>query len=814
MQNEKVSVLKKEKKGLEDQHTNVSTKLREANRDLAEVDAKYSQLITKHSKLQTTVDDLKKELQEERNHSAALMKNIEAQEEIVTKAHSTAISLLARDVSSDFPDDEIKKQIRNFLQNSLFGWCADNSARRVADPETAGPFLKQRGLLLRNNDDLPEHLQFDIQHNMAPVVLLQAALAHELVSKMLLDPFFLASELETIDWRIKTCKVLEKMFPPTRRGIFSRMAFQFVQTYGFLLRPFPGDSENASELVDVFQTFGQLALRLSKLRTNITVQGLDDPAHTLAYFHAMQGDMEAHSSIYLLPGEKRLDERPVCVVVWPRIVSEPIEWQGGTTAVAAGSKAKGSTIVWSNAVVTPTPWSKWLGLCFSWEGSDVEQLVEDSSVSGSRCTTVESNKVFYVALIAVMGVTGSGKSNFLRLVTGQDGRDGPQVGHSLESCTQMTRAFECLVGERQVVFYDTPGFDDTYRGDADILADIANALSSSYRSNVKLTGIIYLHRIKDERMTNAIMRNLTMFRNLCGDNAFKNVILVTTFWDELQDKTKGESRERDLLRKQDWWGYMAAKGSRTHRFLNTRESALGIVSELLDLPAVALHIQQEIIDQGLEIDQTKAGEALNQELAELRAAYQEQMESLREEKERAIRDHDEQMQEALESMEAEKHKFIRQLESEQAALQADRREERRKMEQAFNDQLRRLERERKARDGKVEELEARLSTERADSNRHFQDAMAESSRTLEELKADMALAREDDRSRFEQTIRLSRQIRENSVAMMVAGNAERQGLEARIAELEAQKESNSTNFWDILAPISSIAAAVVMRGIL
>ncbi|KAK0717344.1 hypothetical protein B0T26DRAFT_802505 [Lasiosphaeria miniovina] len=206
MQSEKVSVLKKEKRGLEDQvkslkaeiqnvvdkwqqtynalgkkYIDVSTELRKADRDLAEVDAKYSRSIAKHSKLQTTVDDLKKELQEERNHSAAFMKNIEAQEEIVTKAHSTAISLLARDVSSDFPDDEIKKEIRNFLQNSLFGWCADNSARRIAGPETAGPFLKQRGLLLRNNDDLPEHLQFDIQHNMAPVVLLQAALAHELL---------------------------------------------------------------------------------------------------------------------------------------------------------------------------------------------------------------------------------------------------------------------------------------------------------------------------------------------------------------------------------------------------------------------------------------------------------------------------------------------------------------------------------------------------------------------------------------------------------------------------------------------------------
>lgn len=35
-----------------------------------------------------------------------------------------------------------------------------------------------------------------------------------------------------------------------------------------------------------------------------------------------------------------------------------------------------------------------------------------------------------ITAVAVMGVTGSGKSNFIRLATG-DG--GPEVGHQLES---------------------------------------------------------------------------------------------------------------------------------------------------------------------------------------------------------------------------------------------------------------------------------------------------------------------------------------------------------------------------------------------
>jgi hypothetical protein len=39
-----------------------------------------------------------------------------------------------------------------------------------------------------------------------------------------------------------------------------------------------------------------------------------------------------------------------------------------------------------------------------------------------------------ICLIAVMGVTGSGKSNFIRHLTGSSGENGPIVGHDLASC--------------------------------------------------------------------------------------------------------------------------------------------------------------------------------------------------------------------------------------------------------------------------------------------------------------------------------------------------------------------------------------------
>jgi predicted GTPase len=62
---------------------------------------------------------------------------------------------------------------------------------------------------------------------------------------------------------------------------------------------------------------------------------------------------------------------------------------------------------------------------------------------------------------------------------------------------------------------DTPGFDDTYRSDTDILKEIANWLSTAYEENIKLAGIIYLHRIEDVRLGGAAMRNLRMFKAQC-----------------------------------------------------------------------------------------------------------------------------------------------------------------------------------------------------------------------------------------------------------------------------------------------------------
>lgn len=103
------------------------------------------------------------------------------------------------------------------------------------------------------------------------------------------------------------------------------------------------------------------------------------------------------------------------------------------------------------------------------------------------------------------------------------------------------------------------------------------------------------------------MRNLEMMRDLCGVEAYANVLFATTFWDELPTIAKGEQREAQILEADDMWGVMREQGSKSMRFYNTLESALAIVREVASFEAVKLQVQTEIVDLGRKVGDTTAG---------------------------------------------------------------------------------------------------------------------------------------------------------------------------------------------------------------
>jgi len=186
------------------------------------------------------------------------------------------------------------------------------------------------------------------------------------------------------------------------------------------------------------------------------------------------------------------------------------------------------------------------------------------------------------------------------------------VGHKLESCTSNVSSFRISIPEfafGDLVFVDTPGFDDSHKSDVDILKLVADWLKSKYERKKLLNGLLYFHRITDNRMAGTPLKNLQMFEGLCGRNTFKNIILTTTMWDAV-DKETGEDRERQLKNK--YWRTMLECNSTTSRFLRTRESAFELIEPLIDAAneRSSVLLQKELVDMRKTLPVTAAASKL------------------------------------------------------------------------------------------------------------------------------------------------------------------------------------------------------------
>ena len=128
----------------------------------------------------------------------------------------------------------------------------------------------------------------------------------------------------------------------------------------------------------------------------------------------------------------------------------------------------------------------------------------------------------------------------------------------------------------------------------------------SYEKEIRLSGLLFFHRISDNRMGGSPIKHLKMFQNLCGTEALKNVVLVTTMWDEV-DEEEGNNRESELTSR--YWKTMIELGCRTSRFHNNTKSALDIVSQFQDARCTVL-LQRELVDLYFELAVTSASQTL------------------------------------------------------------------------------------------------------------------------------------------------------------------------------------------------------------
>ncbi|KAH6606449.1 hypothetical protein Trco_005602 [Trichoderma cornu-damae] len=279
--------------------------------------------------LEDMVRTLREDLDGAHRQVAALMKTVAENEAIITRAHSTAVSTLAGNVSRSITDDLIREELKKFFQNDFFSWCAELSAESVVDGNAALRKLREAGVI-NNSDrywDGPEYLRFSIDSpdGSSPFVLLQAALAKRLCFLFLNDAYFLAGEsndrrrLRKFEQHFSQ-ECLENSVPITEQYI-QREVQAFVEEYEFLLRTDSYDEEANRDLAQIFADFAILSLKLWKTRVNI--EWCDSTGFGNSIFDYGSPWMEVDQTLVSTKGGSRLSGRPVGLIIRPLIVAKP-----------------------------------------------------------------------------------------------------------------------------------------------------------------------------------------------------------------------------------------------------------------------------------------------------------------------------------------------------------------------------------------------------------------------------------------------------------------------------------------------------------
>ncbi|KAA8893581.1 P-loop containing nucleoside triphosphate hydrolase protein [Sphaerosporella brunnea] len=269
-------------------------------------------------------------------------------------------------------------------------------------------------------------------------------------------------------------------------------------------------------------------------------------------------------------------------------------------------------------------------------------------------------------IIALMGVTGAGKSYFIRKISGLS---EVEVGDGLESCTATIKPYSFTYEGTKITLVDTPGFNDTHRSDTDVLKDIVAWTSQTYKEKRLLSGIIYLHRITDVRMEGSALKNLRMFKSLCGEDALHNVLLTTTQWSRV-DPREGEARELELKTKKEFWKPLLDRGATLARFYGDRGSGLELIHKLMAREPKVLDIQEQIVDKKMDLIDTSAGQTINEELIRLQKKYAEELKSTKQELQAALESKDEELKEMLAEQQDREERRLAKIEAERKELLA------------------------------------------------------------------------------------------------------------------------------------------------
>jgi hypothetical protein len=168
-----------------------------------------------------------------------------------------------------------------------------------------------------------------------------------------------------------------------------------------------------------------------------------------------------------------------------------------------------------------------------------------------------------------------------------------------------------IVSNQVVHLIDTPGFDDSGRSDGETLQELAYWLAAAYEREIRLSGIVYLHRITDIRLQGSAWRALRALKSICGDNNLHDVVIATTMWDKIApDHVAGAFARHGELRKKIN-KEMGCHGGSIVALPSIKNDAIAIVEQIVRKGSrMTLAFQKQLVDEHKPIRETEAGKIL------------------------------------------------------------------------------------------------------------------------------------------------------------------------------------------------------------
>jgi hypothetical protein len=169
---------------------------------------------------------------------------------------------------------------------------------------------------------------------------------------------------------------------------------------------------------------------------------------------------------------------------------------------------------------TPRSWT--------WGFKKLESLLhETKGAVNSQVVKFVGQHLVGTKLIFVVGKAGTGKTSILSELTDLDVL---QPGKTLKRGTKNYRVCPCLIDDEQYLFVDTAGFGDPDREDIQTFKDSVSSLIA-FGSFIEVVGVLYVIGNPGTRLDQQDVKTLHWLQCFCGPDFFRNLTVVTSFWD-------------------------------------------------------------------------------------------------------------------------------------------------------------------------------------------------------------------------------------------------------------------------------------------